>query len=140
MTHKDYRHRDVLDKLGIKPAQVVAIDDPTGRLGAELTERVRHRIGRSLAAESEVVDVAIVMVDVSTDVVDVLTHWRGRITSDGGIWLLTRKRGHVGYVDQNALIAAGPAAGLVDNKVCSFSDLESALRFVIRRADRPGRR
>ena len=42
-----------------------------------------------------------------------------------------------GYVDQNDLIAAGGPAGLVDNKVCSVSDTVSAMRFVIRRVDRP---
>jgi ligand-binding sensor domain-containing protein len=56
---------------------------------------------------------------------------------DGGIWLLSPKRGLPGYVNQSELIAAGLEAGLVDNKSCSVSETTSGLRFVIRRADRP---
>jgi len=71
-----------------------------------------------------------------TDVVRVLSTWRARIDPAGGIWLLTPKRGQPGYVDQRELILAGPSAGLVDNKICSVDDTTSAMRFVIRRADR----
>ncbi len=71
------------------------------------------------------------------DVVALLQHWRSRLEPAGGIWLLTPKRGQPGYVDQRDLIAAGLAAELVDNKVCSVSDTTSAMRFVIRKRDRP---
>nr|MBA2451381.1 DUF3052 family protein [Chloroflexota bacterium] len=69
--------------------------------------------------------------------VALLETWKPRLQPNGGIWLLTPKRGQPGYVDQRELIAAGLAAGLVDNKVCSVSDTTSAMRFVIRKADRP---
>jgi hypothetical protein len=35
------------------------------------------------------------------------------------------------------LIDAGLAAGLVDNKIASFSDTHGAMRFVFRLRDRP---
>ena len=78
----------------------------------------------------------LVGADASTDVEAVLKRWRQRLDQAGGIWLLTPKRGQPGYVDQTELILTGPAAGVVDNKICSVSDTLSGIRFVIRKADR----
>jgi hypothetical protein len=47
----------------------------------------------------------------------------------GAIWVVFPKgRKEVREVD---VIAAGPSAGLVDNKVVRFSDTHTALRFVV---------
>ena len=136
MTEKDYSHRDVVDKLGIKPGDALALAGENGYLDAALRARILDRIGRPLAEDGEPLDIALVEVDDRTDAVGTLARWRERLRPAGGIWLLTRKRSRPGYVDQNLLIAAGPAAGVVDNKVCSVSDSVSAIRFVIRRIDR----
>ena len=76
------------------------------------------------------------VIQLNTNPVATLTAWRKRLRPTGGIWLLTRKRGQPNYVDQTNLILAGPAAGAVDNKICSVSDTISAMRFVIRKVDR----
>ena len=65
----------------------------------------------------------------------------GSPRSAGGIWVITAKKGTptapcraangAGYLKQDSLIPLGKAAGLVDNKICSLSDCESAMRFVI---------
>jgi hypothetical protein len=136
MAERDYSHRDVVDKLGIKPGFAVAFEASPTPIEPALRERALERVGRSAAADHEPVDVVLVGADASTDVEAVLRHWRGRIDPAGGIWLLTPKRGHAGYVDQRELILAGPAAGVVDNKICSVSDTTSAIRFVIRKIDR----
>ena len=48
---------------------------------------------------------------------------------NGAIWVVYPKgQKHIREVD---VIAAGKAAGLVDNKVCRFSETHTALRFVI---------
>jgi DUF3052 family protein len=65
--------------------------------------------------------VALVAVSAGCDVVGLLRHWASALQQAGGIWLLSPKRGLPGYVDQRDLIAAGGAAGLVDNKACSLS-------------------
>ena len=137
MSHKEYRHRDVLDKLGIKPGQAVAIVAVAGPLDHALRERALARTGRSPAGGDEPTDVVLATADGATDAVALLATWKPRLQPNGGIWLLTPKRGQPGYVDQRELIVAGLAAGLVDNKVCSVSDTTSAIRFVIRKADRP---
>jgi hypothetical protein len=133
---RDYRHRDVVDKLGIKPGCAVAFAAAPRQVDADLRARVLFRAGRDLAPDEEPLDVVLVGTDASTDVVTVLRAWRARIDAAGGIWLLTPKRGYEGYVDQRELIAAGPAAGVVDNKICSVDERTSALRFVIRKTDR----
>jgi hypothetical protein len=137
VTERDYSHRDVVDKLGVKPGHAVAFADETGQIDPGLHRRVAERSGRAVAAEGEPADVVLVSIDGQTDPAALLARWRDRIRPTGGIWLLTPKRGQTGYVDQRDLIAAGPAAGLVDNKSCSVSETTSAMRFVIRRADRP---
>jgi hypothetical protein len=133
---RDYSHRDVVDKLGIKPGHALAFDQAPLAIDRELRQRALARAGRDQAADDEPVDVVLVGADASTDVETVLEHWRQRIEQAGGIWLLTPKRGQPGYVDQRELILAGPAAGVVDNKTCSVSDTVSGIRFVIRKVDR----
>lgn len=145
VTTKDYSQRDVVDKLGIKPGHVVAFATHAQSIDATLRQNILKRTGSPVATSEatdaaneadEVVDVALVTVDEKTDVVEALQYWRRRLRANGGIWLLTAKRGQAGYVDQQELIIAGKQAGVVDNKVCSVSPTTSAMRFVIRKADR----
>jgi hypothetical protein len=132
---KDYGHRDILDKLGIKAGHAltfenIPLDDP-------LVQRALERADRPPATEDEQVDIVLALINDTNDPAEVLQRWRPRLQLAGGIWLLTYKRGKPGYIDERELIALGPEAGLVDNKVCSVSTEISALRFVIRKKDRP---
>jgi hypothetical protein len=136
VAEKDYSHRDVIDKLGIKPGYAVAFAASPLAIDPALQARVLDRTGRSESAADEPADVVLVGGDASTDFEAVLSHWRRRIDQAGGIWLLTPKRGQPGYIDQTELIHAGQVAGVVDNKICSVSDTLSGMRFVIRKADR----
>ena len=133
---RDYSHREVVDKLGIKPGFAVAFDAAPRAIDSALREGALSRAGRAEAADGEPVDVVLVGADSSTDVASVLRRWRTRIDSAGGIWVLTPKRKQPGYVDQTELILLGPEVGLVDNKICSIDETTSAMRFVIRRIDR----
>ena len=58
------------------------------------------------------------------------------IEPNGAIWVVRPKGGRSALRDTD-LIAAGQAAGLVDNKIASFSDTQGAMRFVFRLRDRP---
>ncbi|HUE75481.1 MAG TPA: DUF3052 family protein [Chloroflexota bacterium] len=138
MLDRDYSHRDVIDKLGIKPGYALAVDVASASLDFDpaLRERVLNRLGRPLATTDEQLDLILVLMDDTVDETAILVRWRPRLKPPGGIWLLTPKRGWAGYVDQRRLIQAGRAAGVVDNKVCSVSESMSAMRFVIRRTDR----
>jgi hypothetical protein len=136
MAEKDYSHRDVVDKLGIKPGFAVAFADAPLAIDGDLRQRVLLKVGRDPAAADEPADVVLIGADASTDAEHVLRTWKSRIDQAGGIWLLTPKRGQQGYIDQTELIPAGQAAGVVDNKTCSVSETLSGMRFVIRKADR----
>lgn len=138
--HRDYQHRDVVDKLGIKPGHAVVFAEEAGEakweIDAALCQRILTRTGRPPATEDETVDVVLAWIDAMTNVAEVLKRWRLRLKPDGGIWLLTPKRGLAGYVDQSIIIAVGVQTGMVDNKTCSVSPTTSAIRFVIRKIDR----
>ena len=58
------------------------------------------------------------------------------IEPNGAIWVIRPKGGRSALRDTD-LIGAGLAAGLVDNKIASFSDTHGAMRFVFRLRDRP---
>jgi hypothetical protein len=135
--HRDYSHRDVLDKLGIRPDTRLAIDQGAGPLDPNLRERLESRGIDAGDSRVDPVDLVLLVANIGTDICAGLRFWRDRIVPSGGIWVLTPKRGRPGYVSQDRLIPLGPEARLVDNKICSVSDATSAMRFVIRRADRP---
>jgi hypothetical protein len=58
------------------------------------------------------------------------------IEPNGAIWVVRPKGGRAPIKDTD-VIAAGLAAGLVDNKIASFSDTHGAMRLVFRLRDRP---
>lgn len=58
------------------------------------------------------------------------------IEPNGAIWMVRPKGGRSALRDTD-LIEAGLAAGLVDNKIASWSDTHGAMRFVFRLRDRP---
>lgn len=137
MPEKSYQDRDVLDKLGIKPGQCVAFEQTGPAIDPALRQRIVERTGQQAVTDDERVDLVLATFDGTGDAVALLTRWRARLVPNGGIWLLTAKRGQPGYVDQRELIAAGQQAGVVDNKICSISATTSAMRFVIRKHERP---
>jgi hypothetical protein len=61
---------------------------------------------------------------------------KGWIEPNGAIWVV-RAKGPGSPLKETDLIEAGLAAGLVDNKIASFSDTHGAMRFVFRLRDRP---
>jgi hypothetical protein len=135
MAEKDYSQRRVVDKLGIKPGSLLAFDEAAFPLDEQLRYDAVEQAG-SDQDEDVRADVVLATVDAGTDAVGLLLTWKEKIQPHGGIWLLSPKRAQLGYIDQNELIQAGKAAGLVDNKVCSVSETVSAMRFVFRRKDR----
>jgi hypothetical protein len=65
-----------------------------------------------------------------------LGEMKGWIEPNGAIWVVRPKGGRSEIKDTD-VIAAGLAAGLVDNKIASFSDTHGAMRLVFRLRDRP---
>ncbi len=136
MPERDYSHRSAVEKLGIKPGQAVALVHHAFQLDSELCRDILVVTGRSEATPDEPCATVLIGIDSTTDAAAVLRQWRSRIRTNGGIWLLTPKRGLPGYVDQRDLIVAGMESELVDNKTCSVSAAISGMRFVVRLTDR----
>ena len=125
--------RPLLDKLGVRPGARVAIltlDEPW------FTELLAQRTH----------DVTSGTADLDTDLVflgaehiadlAILAELRGRIRSNGAIWVVSRK-GPSATLRDVEVIGGALRAGLVDNKVVAFSATHTSLRLVIRRRDRP---
>jgi hypothetical protein len=137
MPEKDYSHRDILDKLGLQPGHAVRV---MGGGDRALLARVREKVGRGLV-RGGLADVVLYWPRTAAEITPTLAELRGAIVEDGGIWVFTAKREQrsasgMKYLNQSDLIPLGLAAGLVDNKTCSATQAESAMRFVIRTRDR----
>ena len=138
MAEKDYSHRAVTDKLGLKPGFVVRA---VGRGDKDLLARVREKIGRAVSRSDKTpADVILYWPKSAGEITGALIELKTAIVANGGIWVITAKRGLPGYINQDSVIPLGLAAGLVDNKICSLSDEESAMRFVIRKENRKQRK
>jgi hypothetical protein len=135
-----YAAKDVVDKLGITPGSAVLAAG--AKRDADLVARARKKAGRSFARAAEKADVVLYWPATATHLTRELAALRERITESAGIWVISAKRGRerVGrpYLG-NDVIALGLAAGLVDNKVCSISESDTAIRFVVPRSKRSER-
>jgi hypothetical protein len=131
-----YAAKDVVDKLGVKPGDAMLV---AGRPDAELVARARKKAGRPAARAGELADVVLYWPRSTSEVTARLRALRKRIVEAGGIWVISAKRGQERtgrpYLASD-VIGLGLAAGLVDNKICSVSETDTAMRFVIRRSDR----
>ena len=125
--------RPLLDKLGVKPGSKVAIvnlDD------AAFIGRLRERIADIVMGKPRAkCDLVFMGADTSNDLRR-LAEVKRWIEPNGAIWVVRLKGGR-GELRDTDLIAAGLAAGLVDNKIASFSETQGAMRFVYRLRDRP---
>jgi hypothetical protein len=131
----------LLDKLGVKAGQSIAVDRETDpRLLALLRARVdlveliladRDTIRDGTVATD--LDMVLVQVDRQDDFV-VLPAAARAIVQAGAVWVIHPK-GRADLKDTDVM-AAGKLAGLVDNKVARVSDTHSGLRFVIPKANR----
>jgi hypothetical protein len=130
MPEKDYNHRSVVEKLGVKPEQRVEI---TGDVGSRLRGEVKAAVGRGLVRAGEL-DGAIISADSLEAGQEVLVRYRARLKDEGYLWIVTRKRGHENYLNQMSLVPYAKRIGMIDNKTCSIDDDHSAIRFVVPRA------
>lgn len=123
---RDYSHRLLIDKLGVKPGQRVAV------LGVESAEFLKDLASRvpeySRGERISDADLTFYSAEAKSDLLQLKSLAR-EIQKTGAIWVVYPKgQTHIREVE---VIAAGKAAGLVGNKVCSFSVTHTALRFVI---------
>ena len=125
--------KPLLDKLGVKPGSKVAllhIDD------VSFLTQLRERTGDVVQGKPRSpCDLVFVGASTRRDLAR-LARVKSWIEPNGAIWMVRPKGGRSELKDTD-LIEAGLAAGLVDNKIASFSDTHGAMRFVFRLRDRP---
>jgi hypothetical protein len=119
--------KTVIDKLGVKPGQRVALrgmdaDGFAGDLAARGAELVE--------ADADHLFVAVETQDDLAALGDIVP----LIARNGAVWTVRRK-GRKDLTEADVM-AAGKAAGLVDVKVVRFSETHTAEKFVIPVADR----
>ena len=128
---RDYSHRLLFDKLGVKPGQRIGV---LGIEDAVFLEGLADRVPNFALARSPM-DADIILL--GADNLKVLARVKSlasAIQKNGAIWIVYPKgQSHIREVD---VMAAGKSAGLTDNKVCRFSETHTALRFVIPLAKR----
>ena len=136
-----YAAKDIVDKLGITPGSAVLTVG--AKRDADLVVRARRKAGRPFARAGETADVVLYWPTTATKIAAELTSLRKRISESGGIRVISAKRDRDRpgrpYLG-NDVIALGLAARLVDNKICSISDTDTAIRFVVPKSQRSDRR
>jgi hypothetical protein len=125
--------RPLLDKLGVKPGAKVALvhlEDPG--FVSLLRQRTSDIVKGKPPTPS---DLVFFGADKAVDL-ERLKDLKSWIEPNGAIWVIRPKGGRSALRDTD-VIAAGLAAGLVDNKIASFSETHGAMRLVFRLRDRP---
>jgi hypothetical protein len=125
--------KPLLDKLGVKPgAKVAVLDIDDASFMTLLRERTPNIVKGKPPTPCDIV----FMGAGDTRDLERLKQIKTWIEPNGAIWVI-RPKGAGSPLREVDLINAGLAAGLVDNKIASFSDAHSAMRFVFRLRDRP---
>jgi hypothetical protein len=125
--------KPLLDKLGVKPGSKVAVvdlDDPA------FLKLLRTRTGDVTAGKPRTLCDLVFYGATTFRDLERLRDLKKWIEPNGAVWVIRPKGGRSELRDAD-LIDAGLAAGLVDNKIASFSETHGAMRFVFRLRDRP---
>ncbi|HEV2139791.1 MAG TPA: hypothetical protein VGT01_01260 [Candidatus Dormibacteraeota bacterium] len=125
--------RPLLDKLGVKPGSRVALVNVDDAGFVKLLRERTTDVG--FGKPRRPCDIVFLGATKIRDL-ERLRDLKTWIEPNGAIWVIRPKGGRSELKDTD-LINAGLAAGLVDNKIASFSDTHGAMRFVFRLRDRP---
>ena len=124
--------RGLLDKLGVKPGMHIAV---LGVEDADFLTQLTARTGSpDKGIDGDNLDVIFYAADRLDDLAR-LPELRSAIKRAGAVWVVSPKGKGIEVRDVDVM-AAAREAGLVDNKVASFSATHTALRLVIPKAMR----
>lgn len=125
--------KPLLDRLGVKPGAKVALVKIDG---ADFEKLLRTRTSDVVRGRPRTPCDIVFMGAGSKLDLERLRDLKTWIEPNGAIWVI-RPKGPLSPLKDTDLIEAGLAAGLVDNKIASFSESHGAMRFVFRLKDRP---
>jgi len=133
---KDYSGTPLAKKLGIKAGARVAFVNPPVRFEEDVAPLPPGVEQLSLRAKD--LNVIVVFAKSRYDLADRMDTAVRHLAADGGLWLSWPKplSGYTTDLQSNVAQAIGLATGLVDNKVASFNDAWTGMRFVVRVTDR----
>jgi DUF3052 family protein len=125
--------RPLLDKLGVKAGAKIALVDIRDE---GFIKQLRTRTPDITKGRPDgQCDLVFLGAETQADLARILQA-KSWIEPNGAIWVVRPKGGRSAVRDTD-VIDAGLAAGLVDNKIASFSDTHGAMRLVYRLKDRP---
>ena len=126
MAHRVYT-TSLIDKLGVKPdSKVSLLGIHDAAFEQQLAERTNDIAKGRLRKESDLIFYAAD----SLAALGKLERLKAHLKPNGAIWVVSLK-GKPARIKDIDVIRAAVAAGLVDNKVVSFSETHTALRLVI---------
>ena len=123
---RDYSHRTLAEKLGIKPGQRIAVlevEDSEFQRDLEVIVPDYSRGNRIDDA-----DLLFFSAEAKEDLSRLKSLSRS-ICKSGGIWVVYPKGQK--HITENDVLAAGREAGMKDVKVVGFSTTHTALKFVV---------
>ena len=129
---RDYSHRVLIDKLGVKDGSrvsILGVDD--NEFLAQLKSRTSNIAVGKTQKDS---DFIFYSADSRTQLKK-LKSLKSFLTQNGGIWVISLK-GKLAQIRDVDVIEAAKSAGLVDNKVVGFSETHTSLKLVIPLAKR----
>jgi len=127
-------------KLGIRPGARVHFASAPAGFGATLGELPDGV--RVLRRRSPELDVAVLFCERRAALERRFAALRDALRPAGMLWVAWPKKASGVPTDltEADVRSFGLASGLVDNKICAIDEVWSGLRFVLRVADRPGRK
>jgi hypothetical protein len=127
MRERDYSHRTLFDKLGVKEDSRVAL---VGAHDGEFLAGLNAQLATpALSRPRGSYDLIFLRVDARRDLARIAALAQ-HLQAKGALWIVHPKGRGASPCDAEVR-AAGLAAGLVDNKISAYSDTHTATRFVI---------
>lgn len=123
--------RGLMDKLGVKAGMRIAV---LGVQDGDFESQLEARDVSRIEGEERDLDIVFYEADGVDDLIR-LPALRGAIKPAGAVWVVSPK-GKTARIKDIDVMAAARDAGLVDNKVASFSETHTALKLVIPVANR----
>lgn len=129
---RDYSHRVLIDKLGVKDGSRVSI---LGVDDNEFLAQLKSRTSNIAVGKTQKDSDFIFYGADSRTQLKKLKSLKSFLTQNGGIWVISLK-GKLAQIRDVDVIEAAKSAGLVDNKVVGFSETHTSLKLVIPLAKR----
>jgi hypothetical protein len=127
MPDRDYSHRSLFDKLGVRAEYRIGL---VGKHDAAFVRELDVRLAKSASPRLRArYDIIFLRIDRVEDL-DGISGAADHLEMNGMLWIFHPK-GRGADPKDVQVRAAGFAAGLIDNKISAYSETHTATRYVI---------